>query len=160
VLDVVLIDLLSANPKIGQPENWVLGQESWQIVGQRAISDLTSFIVEDPELFRGYDRFVSATDVQARPPESSLLLVKPQNLVWSVEKTHYGRRRIIGTFSTCGQSYTLPLTDEDYERQLSFIEMDRAHQHDSSVPIFLTLSLGDVWNETKRHYKLIAGVIT
>jgi hypothetical protein len=158
VLDVIELELLSHCPKLGQPENRIMGTTQWEVVGRRDIESLRTFVSDDPELFRGYDRFVSASEVQTRPPTCSLCLISPGSLIWLAEVNRYGRRRILGRFTVCGQSYTLPLTDDAYAVKLADIEISRSRSEDLSAPLFLTLSLGDVWKEQNRHYKLIAGV--
>lgn len=159
VLDILEIDLSVPSPKPCQPENWLIGKESWRLVGRCKVSDLSAHIVCDPELIRGYDRFVSAEEIEARPPQNSLVVVAPENLKWFVEKDRYGRRRLRGRFSICGASYDLPLTDHAYEKELRDVTLFTSRNHDTSVPILLTISLSDVLKETGRHYKLIAGVI-
>jgi hypothetical protein len=159
LLDIVDIDFVSHSPKVCQPENWLIGSAEWRLSGRATKADVAPYISADPELFRGYDRFVSAGDVAARPPANSLVLVTPQRLSWHARISPRGTRQIIGTFSIAGQSYTLPLTDEAHEKQLGDLPTGETRWHDPAVPILLTISLGDLYEITGRHYKLIAGVI-
>lgn len=159
VLDIVEMDLLSPSPKLGQPENWLVGTEPWRLVGRVSSAALLGHITSDPELFRGYERFVSVSEVESRPPLESLRLVSPENLTWFAEETRYRKRRIRGRFSICGSPYDLPLTDEAFEKQLSDVELYKCRPHDSRMSVLLTLSLSDVWTEQMRRYKLIAGVV-
>ena len=159
VLDIIEIDLLSPIPNLGQPENWLVGHEPWRLVGRASSADLLGHITGDPELFRGYERFVSVSEVESRPPRESLRLVSPENLTWVAEETRFGKRRLRGRFSICGSPYNLPLTDEAFEKELRDIELYKCRPHDPTVSVLLTLSLSDVWAEQMRHYKLIAGVI-
>jgi hypothetical protein len=160
LLDIVDVDFLGPSPKIGQPENWIMGREPWRIVARSSVMDASRFLADDPELFRGYGRFVEAAEVQARPPQSSLALVCPQHLVWLVRPNpRSNHKQIIGTFSITGQSYSLPLTDPVYEKHFRDVPLNERRFHDPQIPVMLTLSLGDVMETTMRHYKLIAGVI-
>jgi hypothetical protein len=158
VLDIVQMDLLSPSPKLGQPENWLVGNEPWRLIGRAASADLLRHVTDDLELFRGYDRFVPVAEVESRPPRESLRLVSPENLNWFAE-LKYGKRRFRGRFSVSGCSYDLPLTDEAYEKELTDIELYKSRPQNPAEPVFLALSLSDVWAEQMRHYKLIAGVI-
>jgi hypothetical protein len=158
VLDIVEMNLLSPSPKPAQPENWLVGHEPWRLIGRAASADLLRHITDDPELFRGYDRFVPVAEIESRPPQESLRLVSPQNLNWFAE-LKYGKRRFRGRFSVCGSSYDLPLTDEAYEKELADIELYKGRPQNLADPVLLALSLSDVWAEQMRHYKLIAGVI-
>lgn len=137
----------------------MIGNAEWQFLGRATKADLDRYISADPELFRGYERFVSADDLAARPPEYSLALVMPQRLSWYARISPRGKRQIIGTFSITGQSYTLPLTDEIYEKCLEDMPLGATRWHDPAVPVLLTISLGDLYKTTDRYYKLIAGVI-
>jgi len=160
VLDVIELNLVSPEPKLGQPENWLLGEGQWTVVGRSTLQGLSASISAEPELFRGYERFVDASEIANRPPIYSLVLVRPENLAWYAEPNRYGKKRMVGIFSIYGSTYSLPLTDDAYAHTLDDIKLFERRSHDPSIPILFTLSLGDVWAETHRHYKLIAGVVT
>jgi len=160
ILDVLRIDLQGPQPRPAQPENWLMGEAEWELVGRKKFGDLAPWIrsTDDPEIFRNYGKSVSVEEIGRRPPVCSLTLVRPENLVWKTDLNTYGKKRARGVFSICGQTYDLPLTDEAYQRNLMNLPLHASKAHDPSTPILLTLSLGELWHGF--HYKLIAGVIT
>lgn len=159
LLDVLRIDLLGPQPRPAQPENWLMGETEWELVGRKQFADMAPWIRgnNDPELFRNYSKSVSVDEIARHRPDCSLILVRPDHLVWRTELNQYGNKRARGIFSICGQSYDLPLTDEAYQRTLMSLPLHASKTHDSSSPVLLTLSLGEAWHGF--HYKLIAGVI-
>lgn len=161
ILDVIAIDLLAPEPSRHQPENWRISGAEWQRLRRADLTDmalLKGCLADDPELFLGYERYVSEDDVDSRPPRSSLALVKPESLWWSPKIGKYRRRGIKGTFTFSGATYELPLTDGQYEAKLP---MDRTTNGltNAGIDTWLTISLSDLDRDWGRYYKLIAGVI-
>jgi hypothetical protein len=161
LLDILEIEFIEARPKTAQPENWLISNKSWKTIGNASdsyVDFIKQHVADDPELFRGYERFVSKHEIETRPPECSLVLVSPKNLHWTVERDQYGRRRISGRFTVCGATYVLPLTDDLYAEKFGDLTMHEtvAHTARFSGETLLTISLGDLYEVTGRYYKLIA----
>jgi hypothetical protein len=163
LLDVLELDLAEPAPKIAQPENWIVTDAIWKVSAgvTNTVEFLESIAVSDPEIFRGHARSVTSSELELRPPSCSLMLIEPESLFWTASKDRYGRRRMDGTFSISGSTYKLPLTDDVYESRLAQVRENQTvpHQEISLNRVFLTISLGDFFEETGRHYKLIAGVV-
>ena len=163
-LDVIRIDFVRPDPNLAQPENWITSGTEWQRIRRANAGDLSILrqsISDDPELFRGYDRYVSSQEVGARPPTCSLTLIRPTKLHWQAKKDQYGRDGFRGQFTVSGATYDLPLTCDEYASQLARNGESRLIDglSDASREVLLTISLGDLFAETGRYYKLIAGVI-
>jgi hypothetical protein len=95
VLDVVGIEFLTAQPSQHQPENWRIAGTEWQWLRKANPADIEVSkrrLTDDPEMFRGYERYVTEEEVGLRPPESSLRLVKPESLWWKPKIGKHGRR--------------------------------------------------------------------
>jgi hypothetical protein len=156
ILDVIQIDFLGAQPIPIQPENWKIAASEWRRVRQAGAADFDQIkrhITDDSELFRGYERYVTKQEIEARPPKSSLALVRPTSLCWNPITDRYRRRGYRGNFTVSGATYDLPLTDDRYAAKLARGPVDQP-----AAPL-LTISLGDLYEETGRYYKLIAGVV-
>jgi hypothetical protein len=162
-LDVIRIDFVGPEPKLAQPENWRVSKTQWQKIRPSSPADLETVkraVADDPELFRGYDRYISSQDVEYRPPNCSLALLRPTALHWEEERDRYGRRRFRGRFTVSGAVYDLPLTCDEYAAKLTKIGVsEQTNGLSVSSDLLLSISLGDLYEETGRYYKLIAGVI-
>jgi hypothetical protein len=163
-LDVIRIDFDGPEPGLAQPENWKTSGTEWKKLRQANSADLGILrrsASDDPELFRGYERYVSSQDIQTRPPACSLALVRPSKLHWQAKKDQYGRDGFRGQLTVSGVPYDLPLTCDEYASRLARGDEGKLIDGlaDTSMEIFLAVSLGDLFAETGRYYKLIAGVI-
>jgi len=160
ILDVIEIDFSAARPIPAQPENWKIAGSEWKKLRQAGMVErdlLVQCLVDDPELFRGYERYVTKQEVEARPPASSLALVRPERLSWSTKTDRYGRKGYKGTFTVSGATYDLPLTDDRHAAKLAAGTF--AGGREAATETLLTISLGDLYEDTGRYYKLIAGVV-
>jgi hypothetical protein len=161
LLDVIEIDFISAQPSLAQPENWKISGAEWKRLRRADTADIAIIkrsLADDPELFRGYERYVTKQDIELRPPQSSLTIVRPENLCWRERTGKHGRRGFKGTFTFSGETYELPLTDDQYEAKLRTAWINNGLA-DGTVDTLLTISLGDLDRDWGRHYKLIAGVL-
>jgi hypothetical protein len=167
LLDVLGIEFDSHRPKIGQPENWLIGKTPWKRLRSATLSDLAIMranVEDDSELFRGYDSWITHEEVLRRPPTASLALVRASGLRWGREIDFNGRYRVVGHFKVGDQGYRLPLTDPIWKQKLLGMLGNTLLVHENSFgrpnqELFLTLSLGDLFQKTGSHYKLIAGVV-
>ncbi len=162
ILDVIEIDFSHADRSLHQPENWKISGAEFRLL-RRAGADefemLRQTPVDDPELFRGYERLIAVEDLESRPPEYSLALVRPSTLRWHPELDGYRRKRFRGTFGISGATYSLPLTDDEFAARLSKQEDQEGTSRcvSTSNDLLLTISLGDLFHGS--YYKLIAGVV-
>jgi len=157
ILDVIEIDFSAAQPIPAQPENWKIAGSEWKKLRQAGAEDrdlLDRSLARGPELIQGYERYVTKQEVEVRPPRSSLALVRPECLAWGPETDRYRRSRYRGRFTVSGATYDLPLTDDQYAAKLA-----AGRPIDAASGVLLTISLSDLYQETGRYYKLIAGVV-
>jgi len=160
-LDVIKIGFIGPERSSVQPENWKISGTPWGRVRQANAADidlLKRHITDDPEVFRGYEDRVPVEDIERRPPNYSLALVRPSSLRWQSKTGYHGRRQSRGTFAVSGVTYDLSLTDDDYAALLPQQGTGVTNGlSDRKVDMLLTISLGDAYHGN--HYKLIAGVI-
>jgi len=165
VLDVIAIEMNSAQPHDHQQENHVIDDSYyWDRSGTVSWSELQT-AVEDPGgpfWLNGYSSSYGEND---RVPEGmlaalgrSLYLVRPLNLrlVVASEGGDFGppRRRVRAHFQLRGASYCFVVTDPPVEREYLF----KGDGETALSQALLCVSLGEVFNGYA--YKLVASVIT
>src|ERR1039458_6341439 len=93
---------------------------------------------------------------------SSLGLIRPGNLRWTIEHLPYNAHKVSAQFRLDGTSYRLPVTDPD--RLDAFRALPPSEYPSAACGIaagsevLLTISLGDPW-EDGYCYKLVAGIL-
>ena len=152
-LDVVLIGVKRPEPRLHQPENWVIKDESWKFVDARDFSKvqdlLDEALTDEPSLFGTKTNRVSWAQIQERPPSSSLALVKAKRPVFGRSLLKPTQRR--ARFKYRGIEYDLPITFEfDLPRQGN-------ERHRSKSTWYFTISLGEPY--AGDCFKLIAGAL-
>lgn len=166
VLDVLRVDVAEACPQAYQPENWLVGQKTWQLVSRpadsKAIAILRRYIERGPSLLGNETDKRSAQAFLKTPAESSLALVAPRHVDWEIRKGFHGRRQVRAKFELGRAQYDLGVTDPDLEQRLSHLQeglyyIPSAQDEEVSERFLLTVSLGEEFNGY--HYKLVAGVI-
>lgn len=157
LLDVVEIPLSRAAPEQGQPENWTLARGRWRKTNhleddeaRRLLEDLA----EEELLFGTDGASISGDDVQAGAVESSLVVVQPEDLIWT-KRVWPERWEVRCRFSLAGVRYDFPVTDLEWRAMFA---QDRPGDwgHDESEEVFLVVSLGGA-DRNNRHWKLVAG---
>lgn len=178
--DVVHLRLSRHEDKIGQPENWILnldpkavpysvlvqGPNNRSILAQ--IRDLAEQSSSSSLLLGTQGKEISRREIQKEPPHHSLCVIRPRNLKWVRTTNFKNKPRIEGWFDLGGRNirYSLSLTDIVWEARLLELMAEGQAFEASEVPgidprleILLTISLGDLFEKTQCHYKLIAGVL-
>jgi hypothetical protein len=112
LLDLVQIELAYADPLPKQPENWTCRPETWELVKRPAPMSLLRRIDQDTvltgPLFGGTtDRLVA--DAKCEP--SSLLLVKPADVIWQISRGYRGNRQTRVQFRLGAVRFALVVTD-------------------------------------------------
>jgi len=165
VLDVIRIEFKKPRPEIYQPENWVVSNTHWKLVERPASFEhqriFHSFIIQGPELFGGQSDRICAEVLSEAPAKSSLALVIPDKIEWTVTKNIRGKRQIRALFDLRGVSYNLGITDpvlEQYLRKHPFgdysIDSIGLKKNDR---LLLTISLGEPFQGDC--YKLVTSVL-
>jgi hypothetical protein len=180
-LDVVHLGLDRQAGHVGQPENWILkprpGALPQAVLNQGANDESTCKRVRSLAeqssswslLLGTLGKEISHKQIEKDPISQSLCVIRPKNLTW-VRSTKFNSNqpRIEGWFDFGGRNirYYLSLTDIAWEAKLLELTTDSHTLDASAVPgaeahleILLTISLGDLFDKTGCHYKLIAGVL-
>lgn len=152
-LDVVRVGVTQPEPRLHQPENWVITGKRWKLVETRNLDDIQDFLDEaltdEPELLGTKTNRVTRAQIQEHPPSASLALIKVNHPVfgWSPNKSSQRRAR----FEYHGVGYDLPITFEfDLPQQ-------GEQRHRSNSAWYFTISLGEPWEEQGGAcYKLVA----
>jgi hypothetical protein len=179
-LDVIRLRLGKHVSNVGQPENWILDLDSKALpheILSRGAND-TSVLAQIRDLAKqsGSSSLLLGTpgkeilhrEIQKEPLSHSLCVIHPKNLTWVRTSSFKNKPRIEGWFDFGGRNvrYYLSLTDIAWETKLLNLIADGQSLDASGVPgmdanleILLTISLGDLFEKTQCHYKLIAGVL-
>src|SRR5208282_4944915 len=179
-LDVVHLHLDKYVGNSGQPANWILNLKSnilpHIVLGQAInnpshvarIRNLAEAASLFSDLFGNTADRISHREIQKDPLSHSLCVIRPNNLTWARTTDFNNRPRIEGQFDFGGRNirYCLSLTDIAWKAKLLDLTVDNQALESSEVPgidahmeILLTISLGDLFDKTGCHHKLIAGVL-
>lgn len=181
VFDILRIECLEHRLKPHQPENWVISQKKWQVIGSLKQRELIEIL--KPEIDRNAKLehlFGNSSDrveyelLQKNPALHSLAYIKPKNITWIVGE-YQGKKNYRAKFTLANNSYDLKITDPDWKARMDKAELSVGN-YSSSVAIDklnligftsegfrLTISLGEPFiptgSERKYCFKLIAAVI-
>lgn len=166
--DVVHLEIGDHRPSPYQPENYVIAGTPWQLVRNEDPADvadlLEDLVDEDHWLLESSNRRVQAAALRANPAPSSLVLVEPSSLTWRVETAPWGDRQRKADFQIGdGTVYDWSVTDIPVYEQLRELDdgnypRDTAGIDDDS-DVFLTISLGEPYDQNDSCYKLVAAVL-
>lgn len=149
-LDLIEVDLLAAEPKLYQAENFLMSPKSIQLLGRanlgsyraslQAVSLQENYLSEDP-----INKVTPETFVGVLSPQPSLALIKvDQATIFGEHKSRYLM------FEYKSKYWNLKLTDENFLP-------DR--ESDQIGPCYLCLSLGEYSEDRAAHWKFVASVI-
>lgn len=155
-LDVVRVGVAKHEPRLHQPENWVITDKRWKLVETRDLSDIQDFLdgalTDEPELLGTKTNKVTRAQIQEHPPSSSLALIKVNHPVFDRNSDNPWQRR--ARLEYHGVEYYLPITFE--------FDLPRPGEprHRSNSTWYFTISLGEPWAEQGGAcFKLIAGAL-
>jgi hypothetical protein len=166
VLDVIRVRVLKGEPQRHQPENWLVGEEPWQLVErparQRAARILAAALHGNELIFGNDQATVPLETFETTPATESLLLVKPSDVVWrtdSREGEDRSRTRI--RFRAGTITYDLPLTDPKYLAAAKWLPSGEHQSSELGIPdnrkLLFALSLSEPYHGA--YYKLIAAIV-
>jgi hypothetical protein len=178
--DVIRLRLSKQAGNSGQPENWeldlsskslphaILSQGAKDISVLAQIRNLTKQSSSSSLLLGTQGKEISHREIQKEPLSRSLCVIRPKGLTWVRTTNFKNKPRIEGSFDLGERNvrYYLSLTDVPWETKLLAMTVNGQTLDASEVPgidanfeILLTISLGDLFEKTQCHYKLIAGVL-
>ena len=168
VFDVIEIDLISAAPVFGQPENFLLNNlniskvdslDKFDCLKHFAKHNLTPW--QDTRTVR--DDQISPEALAAETSHCSLMFIQPENLVFTLTLDFNLKKKLYASFTYQDKAYQrIPVTEPAFER-LFKNEYPRVtgSSHDLTLrngdAYWLTLSLTPEF--MGHHYMLVAGVI-
>jgi len=151
-LDVVRIPLREPRPAPHQPENWVIGAGDWRHVEDWSIDDASEYLGEALEpgatLLGDQSKSLGWDVIQEHGVDASLCLVRVTAPRFEVNDWNRFRAR----FRRGGTYYDLSCTD-------LAPWATRAYRQGGIAPDgdwYLTVSLGEPWEETNHCYKIVA----
>lgn len=181
-LDVVRLYIDKYVGNSGQPENWTLSLKSdklpHSILGQvidnplhiARIRNLAEAASLFSDLFGNTSDRIKHRDIEKDPVSHSLCVIRPKHLDFRSTTTFRGKPCIDGHFQIGSRTppclYSLRLTDTEWEPKLLGVipegetfDASELPGIDAKTEILLTISLGDLFDKTQCHHKLIAGVL-
>jgi hypothetical protein len=179
-LDVIQLHLDEPVGNHGQPENWTLapgcGREPYHVLCRAKddpllvarVKDLAEANGEYSLIFGSTDRKIPHSVIAKKSISHSLCVIRPKNLTWIRTTDFHNRPRIEGRFDLGKRNarYCLPLTDIAWEAKLlkqtlgeTAVDASHCPGVNAGAELLLTISLGDLFEKTQCHYKLIAGAL-
>ena len=159
VLDILDVRVLQPLPKDHQRENWMLDMPSpWTKAGVATAIDLAGMTDNKATLWVNNYSTINGQNDQVpsalvNQVDSSLVLIKVDDLELSVYQDYRNYRLVRGTFWYEGANYTLSVTDPNYYQE--YRSKPEGNYRVGSC--FLTVSLGGLFGGDA--YKLIAAII-
>lgn len=166
LLDILRIDLKQHKSEPHQPENWIIGSRTWQLVSRPAQSKflnlIKKYIISGPDLLSDNSDRLNYKNLSESPVKSSLALILPRNLKWQI-MSFEGKRKIRANFRLGKIWYNLGITDPIWAKRLDFLD-EGSHPSskigiEDDSKILLTVSLGEPFEKDNCCYKLVAAVI-
>lgn len=169
LLDIVKVQTLGPKPTQAQPENHLIpGQSIWEKVGNWEKSKLNKLldypdnIWLDPENYR---KDVISPDFFLKNSNESLYLIEPERLwirlgYYTDAFTSRPRKEIRAAFKYNGENYRFSITDPRVRTKYDN-EYPNINTGTKSVELpnhKLCISIGDLFEETQKHYKLVASI--
>jgi hypothetical protein len=178
LLDLLRIPVGAAVPQPHHPEDRLITGASWELVSRPATGDiavplLRAHLDRGPDLLGNKKDRLPYRQFLQRPADASLALIYPRDLRWRIERVgEYSKRRTRAVFTLSEVEYDLPVTDPEWEHQLSHLlvgehpfastlehvvdERDRALM---TVSLSEPLGVDEATGDSGWCYKLIAAVI-
>ena len=166
LFDRIRISFTERKPLSHQPENWLIADQPWQLVSRGLSPEfaalLESHLIAGPALLGNFSRKISFERFEREPAMSSLCLIRPGNLRWTIEHLPYNAHKASALFRLGGTSFRLPVTDPARLDAFRALPPDQypftACGIAAGVEVLLTISLGDPW-EDGCCYKMAAGIL-
>ena len=165
LLDVIRVSVSSPRTEPHQPENWVLENKQWRILGRlpptEAWERLRRFLVSGPNLLGGRTDRLDYAAIQQNPVRASLALIEPSQVSWVITTSTRGNRQTRARFSLAGASYDLSITDPKWRQRLSDLPLGTHPRTSAGISskerLLFNTSLGGPF--IGECYKLVAAVI-
>lgn len=179
IFDIIRIPCLRAEPKCYQPENWLIEpNQFWEVINTPTLKQIQQLLNPEvqryssyPQLLGNSDRQIAYSQLIETPAKTSLALIKPRELQWTI--SGYSAKKYRADFRLGGTLYNLPITDPIWKSQLeqlnpgtySCVQVIEELELENYEPdnFLLTISIGEPFmgsvNQEEYCYKLVAAVI-
>jgi len=161
VLDVLSVRLTRPCPHAYQSENYLIDDRQWVKHGALSISALSGMVDDVPQLWiNGHHSQHGLNDripleMAEEDISSSLLLVRPETLVITVDAGPDSLKKIRSKFTFNGVQYGLTVTDPEIET--TYFNKDFGEYPVSEENVYICVSIGEPFEGYC--YKLVAGII-
>jgi hypothetical protein len=166
VLDVVSVPVISPNPEVYHPENYLIDETIWwtkeREAGRDDLALLETALRRRGLLFGNAENKVAYTELEQWPVVSSLTLIEPEDLMFRVVRRPMGTNlQARAGFRFADVAYDLPITDVIWEERLKALGKGEYAPGSAMIAederILLTVALGDP--NAGHCYKLVVGVV-
>jgi hypothetical protein len=179
LFDIIRIQCIKPKVQYHQPENWIVNpRKMWQFVGHPTLEQARKLINPEvgkhysfPKLLGDLDSKISDEYLRKIPIESSLALIKPNDIQWCLS-TLPKKRNFRAVFYFSGIVYDLPITDLVWNSKLDQLDdgiysskqvIDKLEmEHFDPNKFFFTISLSEPYSSKSYNqqfcYKLVAAV--
>jgi len=115
-LQKIKIDVGSYCPLINQPENWLIGKDKWEHIGEITPEEIGPYLDSPSSLWGAGDK-VPYAEIEAgnMTIKQSLYLVEVSELQLYRRTLNFGRIQIRASFYYKGEQYNLSCTDPHFE---------------------------------------------
>ncbi|WP_375474476.1 hypothetical protein [uncultured Nostoc sp.] len=182
IFDIIRIPCVKPEPKCHQPENWLIKHNQlWENLGNPTLNQARQLLnpeikkqFSSAELLGNLDKEISYEELNKSAAQSSLALVKPNQIKWQITRHNYqNEKKFRAIFLLVENLYNLPITDPIWIDKLKYLEegiysceevIQKLELKDFEPDKFtLTISLGEPFQplgqEKEFCYKLVAAVI-
>lgn len=160
ILDVVKLVCKKRQPSYYQPENWILDNRYyWEKIRRSTLHEVLQLNLPCNEryIFCNGERAVDDDELRRMGGSSrSLMLIQPQFVTIHVQQWEE-KRKVTASFTYNGIRYKyLTITDLEYESKYRHCAMG---DYQVQKNLYFVISLGDLYERDRKHYKLIATVL-
>lgn len=163
LLDVIEVELHCPLPSDAHPEDCQIAPVRWRLIQRPAPAAQVQKIIAAADkattILRDYRDRMAAKELQAKPLQSSLVLVCPSEINWWIREQE-GKRKNRALFRRHHVTYDLAVTDPRWLERLNLMPAG-IYPHtaftDPAAETWLTISLSEAFYGW--HYKLVAAVV-
>lgn len=160
VLDIIDVPVFDRQPLYYQPENWVINSECyWDKVGQLPVNQLFRYCENSPYIFGNESDRLSEYEAMSMQDPRSLILIKVKDVCFEKRWPIVGQYpQLRAKFEYNRIFYDLVVTDLSLENKFKGRGVDIG-EYPKKGNFLLTISLGELLEANRNHFKLVASVI-
>ena len=180
LFNIIKIECTQPRPEWHQPENWIISNRRWQLVGYPTREQLNNLLAKEIKRATNSPTLLSNQsdriewDLQHNPPPASLCLIHPPTIQWQLStKPYSNKKKFRAIFSLQETQYNLGITDPIWQNILNQLPdgeytseqiVDQLELENFNPDRFLlTISLSEPFQPSELDpiycFKLVAAVI-